>query len=263
MIYIIYSVLPCHLDCFIQPLSCVQIYSYAVNHNLWLLSDALQLYLELLQQSLRASHQQEDRTRLQQAGHLDGHTNSVCLLVILFSYSSTGSLTSSASARPSPLEAPVMTQMHRPRVLGFAGEMSGILTNILWWWKYWRSVEKVQKGTAAMWNERTRAHCFCDTVEKNILYGHWLAFIIEQEQAELMHVMCCITVEREFKRRRHYCTTFWAILVNWITTHLKACKNIFIYIYIYKNFFIRVILFWIMKLIFLINFPYHLSQKRN
>ncbi len=82
-IHFIYSFLSCHPDCFIHPFSRAQIHSDAVNHQLLLLSEAPQLLLQLLQQSLRAGHQQEDRARLQQGGHLDGQQD-ICLFALSF-----------------------------------------------------------------------------------------------------------------------------------------------------------------------------------
>lgn len=151
MIHFIYSFLLCHHDCFMRSLSCAQINSYAANHKLLFFSEALQFLLQLLQQWLRPSHQQEDRASLQQMGHLDNE-RFVCLLAFKKKkkISASWSLTSCASACPNPFEAPVMIQMPRPKVLGFLEWMSDILSNFLW-------------SLKNMWK---RAHCFCQLVRR-------------------------------------------------------------------------------------------------
>lgn len=80
-----------------------------------------------LQQRLGASHQQEDRIRLHHAARL-AETRKTCVLsAASHVYVPTRCpLTSWTIARPSPLEAKVMTQMHLPSVFWFEDEMSGI-----------------------------------------------------------------------------------------------------------------------------------------
>lgn len=118
MVNFVFSLLPHYPHRLIHPCSRGQVDRDAVNRQLLFVSEAVQLFLQLLQQSPGASHQQQDRARLQQGRHLEGHKTvlSFCLSFSRSFFPPSGSLTSWASARPNPLEAPVMIQIPLPKV---------------------------------------------------------------------------------------------------------------------------------------------------